>query len=436
MKTSADSVGRKKLIAICGSTGTGKSQLAVEIAQHLRNNDRHSIGSEIISADSMQMYRGLDVINNKATKEEMMDVPHHLLSILDPEKGEECDVGTFIQKANQIINKLHNHSNFEHIPIVVGGTNYYIQHLILPGNLVSINERQERFGSSDSESENERKSEKGTTTEETIDQVAISRNVKLDQDQRQLFLQFANESDTKDSKLSALQLWKLLDLFDPKMASRLHYRDFRKIRRSLRVLLETGKIQSEWYEEQRKQDRIENEQGKDDGIDRIVFWIYSDLTQLRERLRMRVGKMIERGLLSEIVQLRSIARSLEKKEKAAIDYTRGIFQSIGYKEFDEYLTYHEQKQNSFDDKLNASRLQNGESDRESERLFNQAIEAMNLATRQYAKRQISWLRNRLAPEIVRKKNKNVQLIILDATDTGKWAQNVRKPAIEIVDGEF
>ncbi|PWN31449.1 tRNA isopentenyltransferase [Meira miltonrushii] len=422
---------RKKLIAVCGSTGTGKSQLAVELAQHITNHahDDTRMGSEIISADSMQMYEGLDVITNKATRQEMEDVPHHMLSVLDPRLGDECDVGTFIQKANQIITRLHDDPNVDYVPIIVGGTNYYLQHLLLPGKLVSMDDdKREHVDNSDSDGGKEA----NAVTEDTVDQILASLGVPLENEQRQLLLRLSEKSDDHDP--SALQLWKLLNVLDPKMASRWHYRDTRKTRRSLNVLLETGKRHSQWYEEQREKEQVEEgeeEDGGGGGVERMVIWIYSDLNTLRQRLDKRVDKMIERGLLQEIVELRSIARSLEQSRgDNAVDYTRGIFQTIGYKEFDEYLTHRERTFGSLD---GTSDLIPDPSDDQGRKLFDHAIESMKLATRQYAKRQISWLRNRLAPDIGRKASKGIRLVILDATDPNQWQENVNQPASDIID---
>lgn len=83
-----------------GTTGVGKSQLAVELALALnssRRDDEMSNAAEIINADSMQIYRGMDVITNKATTSEMRDVPHHLMGFLAP--GEEYRVGQFQKDA-------------------------------------------------------------------------------------------------------------------------------------------------------------------------------------------------------------------------------------------------------------------------------------------------------------------------------------------------
>ena len=110
-----------KIIVICGPTATGKSDLAVNIALHLKN-------AEIISADSRQVFRHLDIGTGKITKEEMKGVHHHMLDVVDP--MEEFSVFAYAEMAEKIISDIHKR---ESIPILCGGTGLYID-AILTGN--------------------------------------------------------------------------------------------------------------------------------------------------------------------------------------------------------------------------------------------------------------------------------------------------------------
>lgn len=85
------------LVAVIGTTGVGKSQLGVELAKSLLNRSSSPSAGEILNHDSMQCYRGLDVITNKATREEMDGVPHHLMDFLQP--GREWGVVDFQRDA-------------------------------------------------------------------------------------------------------------------------------------------------------------------------------------------------------------------------------------------------------------------------------------------------------------------------------------------------
>jgi tRNA dimethylallyltransferase len=110
-------VSKPKLIVICGPTATGKSDLGVILA--------HAFNGEIISADSRQIYNGLDIGSGKITEEEMQNVPHHLLDVINP--GEEFSVAKYKELADKAIFGIIGHSK---LPILVGGTGYYIESVV------------------------------------------------------------------------------------------------------------------------------------------------------------------------------------------------------------------------------------------------------------------------------------------------------------------
>lgn len=102
------------LIILTGPTAAGKTELSIQLAK--------KINGEIISADSMQVYKGMDIGTAKITKEEMQGVPHHLIDILNPE--EEFNVMLFKEKADACIQDIYSRKK---IPIIAGGTGFYIQ---------------------------------------------------------------------------------------------------------------------------------------------------------------------------------------------------------------------------------------------------------------------------------------------------------------------
>ena len=114
-----------KLILISGPTGVGKSSLAIELAKIL--------DTEIISADSMQIYKGFNIGTAKVTEEEMQGIKHHMIDIV--EANDNFSVKEYREMAYKIIDKLHAENK---IPIVVGGTGLYINSLIL--SLIHISE--------------------------------------------------------------------------------------------------------------------------------------------------------------------------------------------------------------------------------------------------------------------------------------------------------
>ncbi|TKY67099.1 tRNA dimethylallyltransferase 2 [Spatholobus suberectus] len=110
---------RPKVVVITGPTGSGKSKLAVDLASHFP--------VEVINADSMQVYRGLDVLTNKLPLSHQNGVPHHLLGTISP--NVEFTAKAFRDSAIPIIDDILAPN---HLPVIVGGTNYYIQALVSP----------------------------------------------------------------------------------------------------------------------------------------------------------------------------------------------------------------------------------------------------------------------------------------------------------------
>ncbi len=106
------------IISISGPTSSGKTGASIALAKYLK---KHSITSEVVSADSRQVYRGLDLLSGKVTKKEMGAIPHHILSFVNPKKV--YSVSDFKKDAERAIDKIHERGN---LPILVGGTGFYI----------------------------------------------------------------------------------------------------------------------------------------------------------------------------------------------------------------------------------------------------------------------------------------------------------------------
>ena len=106
-----------KVIVICGATATGKSDIAIEVAQEL--------GAEIINADSMQLYRGMDIGTAKLTGEERKGIPHHLLDVLDV--SEDSTVAWYQEQARAAITEIHSRGKDA---VIVGGTGLYIKAIL------------------------------------------------------------------------------------------------------------------------------------------------------------------------------------------------------------------------------------------------------------------------------------------------------------------
>ncbi|EAU88425.2 tRNA isopentenyltransferase [Coprinopsis cinerea okayama7 len=381
----------KPLIAICGTTGVGKSKLAIDLALHLskRSFGQHGWkGARVINADAMQVYRGLDVITNKVSAAEMQGVDHLLMGFKEP--GEQYVVGEWVEDALKLINEMHQRKE---IPIVVGGTSYWIQHLIFPNRLAKTSEVP--VDSSPSQWDPEL-------------HTAI---LSLPDNLKTIFECLPEEPPSaKMHPEAAFDLHTLLTHLDPSVGQRWHWKDTRKVLHSLSIIKNA----------RRRASAIIAEQGKDvrSGQPRfrtLCFWLFAEQGALEPRLDERVDQMIEKGLLDEINELRAIATAgtSNNPDGPLHDYTLGIYQSIGYKEFHDYLN-----------------------DPTDQKAFDAAVERMKLSTRQYAKKQISWIRNKLLPA-VRQANVDKEVVsfyALDATEVDeRWFERALNPAINITE---
>uniref|UniRef100_A0A8C6PG42 tRNA dimethylallyltransferase n=1 Tax=Nothobranchius furzeri TaxID=105023 RepID=A0A8C6PG42_NOTFU len=236
------------LVVILGATGTGKSKLAIEVGKRLKG--------EIISADSMQVYQGLDIITNKVTAEERAQCRHHMISFVDPLMS-SYTVVDFRNKALALIDDMHSRNK---LPIIVGGTNYYIESLLWRVLLDTGQENKDH----------------GVTGEQAGD-----RKVELE-------------------RLEGAELHKRLAKVDPKMAAMLHPNDKRKIARSLQIHEKTGIPHSLWLEEQREQEGGDDLGGPLRYPDACIFWLHADLEALDKRLDGRVDEMLSAGLIQEL----------------------------------------------------------------------------------------------------------------------------------------
>uniref|UniRef100_A0A1A8KCA1 tRNA dimethylallyltransferase n=1 Tax=Nothobranchius kuhntae TaxID=321403 RepID=A0A1A8KCA1_NOTKU len=347
------------LVVILGATGTGKSKLAIEVGKRLKG--------EIISADSMQVYQGLDIITNKVTAEERAQCRHHMISFVDPLMS-SYTVVDFRNKALALIDDMHSRNK---LPIIVGGTNYYIESLLWRVLLDTGQENKDH----------------GVTGEQAGD-----RKVELE-------------------RLEGAELHKRLAKVDPKMAAMLHPNDKRKIARSLQIHEKTGVPHSLWLEEQREQEGGDGLGGPLRYPDACIFWLHADLEALDKRLDGRVDEMLSAGLIQELRHFH-IRYNQQKVQDESQDYQHGIFQSIGFKEFHDFLTAPESS-----------------SQQEKDQLRDKGIEALKIATKRYARKQNKWVRNRF----LTRPGHNIPAVYgLDVTDVSRWEETVLNPALQIL----
>ncbi|GAO14483.1 uncharacterized protein UV8b_04274 [Ustilaginoidea virens] len=346
------------LLVVLGSTGTGKSDLAVELAQRFKG--------EIINSDAMQLYHGQPIITNKITAAEQKGIPHHLLGHI-PRHEAPWDVERYKREASRVMAEIRSRGN---LPILVGGTQYYVDSLLFA-------------------------------------------DVILDGVQHQL-------DPTKSFPVLDQPTEVLLEELrkcDPVLADRWHPNDRRKISRSLEIFLQTGKPASQFYAEQEAR---KSALAKCDGATRqpwekLLFWVYSDKEVLRDRLDKRVDEMCRAGLMDEVGELNSFKKDMEGKGES-LDTTKGIFQSIGYKQFEPYL----------------QALDEGADAKKVKQLNLAGLEDMKVATKQYANYQNKWIRlklmRRLQDEGVHAVN---CLYLVDSTALSEFQKNVVEPAAEV-----
>lgn len=323
----------------------------------------------------MQMYSGLDIVTNKIPEEERRGIPHHLLGSVAVTE-EPWVVGRYVHEASNIIREIRDR---EKVPILVGGTHFYLQSLLF-------------------EKRQAPNQWKGIPTEELERRWPILKG-------------------------SVEEMLEALKALDPAIAARWHPKDGRKIRRSLEICLTTGERVSEIYAKQASEvtPRLESEaqeaQDSSDGHepqshlqDALVIWLHADPEALKLRLDTRVLDMMASGLLEEIEYM----DKLYHRQDEPPDLTHGIWASIGFKEFSAYLTA----------------VRTGASSEVLQTTKAQGIELTQIATRQYAKSQVRWLKFKLLPAL-RAAHAAETTFLLDATDPTQWTSRVEQPALDL-----
>lgn len=278
-----------KILCIVGPTACGKTKMGILLAKQL--------GGEVVSVDSMQIYRGMTIGTAAPTEDEMDGVRHHMVAIAEPE--ENWSVARFVEEADRCIQDILSRGR---LPILVGGTGLYLD-AIIAGRT---------FAPGESGGEVRRILEK---------------------------------------RLAEGGIEPLIDelrAVDPESAARLPRADEKRILRALEVYLETGKTIT--------QHNLESQSVPKKYDATFIGLAFADRADMRALIDLRVDKMVEAGLIDEIRAL--LARGVDRSCTA--------LQAIGYKEF--------------------LAAMNGEASMED------AIEEVKLRSRQYAKRQLTWLR--------------------------------------------
>lgn len=278
-----------KVVAIVGPTAVGKTALSIELA--------HSLNGEVISGDSMQVYRHLDIGTAKITPVEMAGVPHHLINICDID--ERYSAAQFKQQAQEQIKEITARGN---LPLIVGGTGFYLQ--TLTNNL--------------------------TLGQDHFD----DQSAKI----RQHWHDVAEER-------GAEYVRQRLRALDPVAEGKIPQGNLRRVIRALEVIEKTGHRFSD-----------QPQQTAED--DYLLIGLTTDRAVLYERINARVDQMMAKGLLDE-------ARWLYQQGGDKLPSGKGI----GYHEFFPYFA--------------------------GEQSLEWAIAKVKQDSRHYAKRQLTWFRNKM-----------------------------------------
>ncbi|OXA57587.1 tRNA dimethylallyltransferase, mitochondrial [Folsomia candida] len=396
------------VVVVLGSTATGKSKLAIDLASHY--------GGEVISADSMQVYKGLDILTNKATPEEMRGVPHHMIGIVSPlimkDRKEKFDVVHFRDQALPLVDNILKAGK---IPFIVGGTNYYIESLLWEiliaekhKGLVQAPDNPRKRKSQDTHhDEDEHNSE--NVDSETLNNPII----------RQFYSNHGRVEEVDIKSWSNQEIYSALQLVDSERANRLHPNDRRKVR------FQTGRKHSQLIAQQCSPLECEDPDG--DCInpsanralggplrfpEAICLWIQADKDILQKRIEDRVDNMVSLGLKQELNSYIDLLR----KENCNLNYEEGILQSIGFKEFHAYFQLESHERNS---SVGIAKFEEG-------------ITRLKIVTRQYARKQLKWVNQRfILPH--RREVPPVYSINGNLVDQDNWEKNVFAPAVDIIE---
>ncbi|QSS62529.1 tRNA isopentenyltransferase [Histoplasma capsulatum] len=427
----SSSVPVEPLIAVIGATGTGKSQLAVDLATRFNG--------EIINGDAMQLYKGLPIITNQIPTEERKGIPHHLLGCIGFDQ-EPWHVSHFKKECLRTIKEIRGRGK---LPVLVGGTHYYTQAVLFKEAILGDGENDEESGNADKE----RMVADGNSTP---------------QSEKFPMLNAAPE----------VILQKLREV-DPVMASRWHPNDTRRIYRSLEIYLQTGRPASEIYQEQQRlkdaASILDNQSLHDLSyvekntstrpspasvgpshlrFPTLLFWVHTEDGELTRRLSQRVDNMAEQGLVAEA---ESLFNYLNEKhaQGVEIDRTRGVWVSIGFKELEPYFqallssastsAANANGAGSVDIVSDAASIITSTSILNPEQLSNlkqSCLSSIKSATRHYYRQQIRWIRGRLWNALT-DAHATRQLYVIDSTDAcsnpSAWQSAVREPAERVVE---
>lgn len=243
---------KRPLVILTGPTAVGKSALAVSLAKE--------IGGEIVSADSMQVYRHMDIGSAKITEEEMVGIPHHLIDVLEP--TEEFNVVVFQRMAKVAMEGIYDRG---HIPILAGGTGFYIQ--------------------------------------------AVLYDIDFTENDEDTALRNALEAEA--AKHGPEILYERLKEIDPGSCEIIHANNVKRVIRAIEFYEKTGKKISEHNKEQKKRVSFYNS---------AYFVLQDDRDRIYQKIEERVEQMLSQGLVDEVRALREMGCTRDMVSMQGLGY--------------------------------------------------------------------------------------------------------------------
>lgn len=268
------------LVILTGPTAVGKTEISIRLAKELNG--------EIISADSMQVYRHMDIGTAKIKREEMDGIPHHLINVLDPK--DEFNVFLFQKMAKEALKTIYEHGK---IPIIVGGTGFYIQALLYD---IEFDENL-TYTKNDMSDHN--------SYDKNLDHSGYDTN-------------YREELTKYYEEYGASKLHEMLKSVDPLSYNTIHENNVKRVIRALEFYKENGYPISEHNREQRM---------KESPYNFTYFVLNQDRNVLYDRIEKRIDIMINEGLVDEVKWLLEYG--------CTPDMTS--MQGLGYKEIIPYI---------------------------------------------------------------------------------------------------
>ncbi len=257
----------KDLIVITGPTASGKTALSVEVAKRL--------GGEIVNADSMQIYKYMDIGTAKPDMEERQGIPHHLIDIVNPD--EAFSVARYCECAKEVIDNIHQRGK---IPVMVGGTGLYVDSLV---NNIQFSE--------------------------------------IEPDE-----QYRDKMDKLAEEMGNEYIYKMLENIDPDSACKIKVADRKRIIRALEVYHLTGKTIT-WHNEQSR--------SVPSPYNTTMFAINMDREALYDKINRRVDVMIANGLVDEVKAIMDMGVQKDATSMQAIGYKEIVEYLEGHITLDE-----------------------------------------------------------------------------------------------------